>query len=65
MMQLYPEQMVAIAKMCEALNAVPESEVQFGRIEVKTEHGELLGYLVDEVGGSFSFASLDWYVTQQ
>lgn len=61
MTQLYPQQLDGISQMCKALDAIPEIEVVFGRIEVRTPHGELLGYLVDEVGGSFSFAGTDWY----
>lgn len=60
-MNLYPEQMKALAAMCEALNAVDERAVQFKRIEVQDEHGQSLGYLVDEAGGAFSWAPPGWY----
>ena len=58
---LYPDQMRAIAAMCEALNAVGEEAVLFNRISIQSSEGDNLGFLVDEVGGAFSWAPPDWF----
>jgi hypothetical protein len=50
--------MEEIAAICRALDALPEQRIQFGVIEIKSEYGELLGHLVDEVGGAFAFESV-------
>lgn len=73
MTQLYPGQMQIIAHYINALNEASTSlstslpdvgdgeMVVLGRIEVKSQYGEVIGYLVDEIGGSFSFVGPDFY----
>jgi transcription elongation GreA/GreB family factor len=62
-MNYYPEQLRRIAEMCEALNKIDGEDtpadgvVLASRIEVHhpDDQKEVLGYLVDEVGGAWSF----------
>lgn len=54
---LYPEQLRDIAALCEALNAVDNSNpvMRLGDIPVNDEAGVRVGWLVDEVGGAWAF----------
>lgn len=69
--QLYPEALKQIATYAEALTeackSLPDGGdeiVYLGQIEVKSQYGELLGYLVDEVGGHFMFVGPGWYTEE-
>ena len=65
MMNYYPDQLRRIADMCEALDKVDGANVpetsgitmgfKNGIPVIDTEHGDVYGYLADEVGGSWSF----------
>jgi len=64
-MNIYPEQLVQIEKMIEVLNAASNASEQNGAdvlpyaIPVMdNENDYLLGYVVDEIGGEFSFVPL-------
>lgn len=61
---LYPDQLRRIANLCDGLDkidgvSVPETSgvtLQFQQgIKVVDEHGDVYGYLGDEVGGSWAF----------
>lgn len=66
--QLYPDTLEQVAAYARALSDACESlpdgdgeKVHLGRVEVMDQYGEHIGYLVDEVGGSFMFVGKDWY----
>lgn len=64
-MNYYPEQLRQIAAMCEALNNVDKSSgVSAGNLTIKNRIPVIdneddaetpLGYLIDEIGGAWSF----------
>jgi hypothetical protein len=63
-MEYYPDQLVHIAKLCEALNAIDresgDSLVTLkNKIEVVDGDDSTLGFLVDEIGGSWSFLPVE------
>jgi nucleosome binding factor SPN SPT16 subunit len=63
-MNYYPDQLRSVAKLIEALNVLDReaegSVTLVNRIAVvDSESDETLGYLVDEIGGSWSFLPVE------